>query len=74
MNSICYYIGARAVGQAYFGQGSGPIQLDDVNCVGNESALISCSFVSNHNCLHSEDAGVICSETAVPILGEQILL
>ena len=67
---IFHYIGAQAVGQAYFGQGSGPIQLDNVNCIGNESALISCSFVSNHNCFHSEDAGVICA--AVP--GEKLLL
>ena len=41
----------------------GPIHMDNVFCVGTESALFDCSFngFDNHNCRHSEDAGVICS-------------
>ncbi|XP_038068375.1 deleted in malignant brain tumors 1 protein-like isoform X2 [Patiria miniata] len=46
---------------AHFGQGSGPIVMDDVGCTGSETQLYSCSFTENHNCGHSEDAGVICS-------------
>lgn len=45
---------------AYFGQGSGPILLDNVRCNGNEVDIRNCSFTSNVNCGHSEDAGVIC--------------
>ncbi|XP_042247333.1 scavenger receptor cysteine-rich type 1 protein M130-like [Thunnus maccoyii] len=50
---------------AFFGQGQGPIWLDDVDCSGNETSLLHCrrpSFGEN-NCGHGEDASVICSAT-----------
>ena len=69
---ICYVIvfslldisGGIAKGSAYFGQGSGSILLDDVHCTGNEVFIFSCSYNSNgsHNCVHKEDAGVVCFE------------
>ena len=45
-----------------FGSTSGPIWLDDVQCDGNEAELSDClrSDFGEHNCLHTEDAGVIC--------------
>ncbi|XP_030840909.1 deleted in malignant brain tumors 1 protein-like [Strongylocentrotus purpuratus] len=49
--------------RATYGQGSGPIYLDDVGCSGNESRLTDCSNGgwNNHYCGHAEDAGVDCS-------------
>ena len=54
--------GAQALSQAFFGQGSGPIHIDDVACTGSESFLVNCSFNPDNNCAHFEDAGVRCAE------------
>ena len=48
---------------AYFGPGSGPINMDDVFCDGSEDELLDCTYNSQHNCGHSEDASVICIDT-----------
>ncbi|XP_038053531.1 deleted in malignant brain tumors 1 protein-like [Patiria miniata] len=67
-NVICRELGfgvaVTAVPRAAYGYGVGPIQMDDVECTGQESSIFHCSHlgVGNHNCRHSEDAGVECSE------------
>ena len=45
-----------------FGEGTGRIWLDNVQCTGNERALRNCTAISNgvNSCTHSQDAGVRC--------------
>lgn len=55
--------GSLAAGRAFFSQGEGLIFLDNVECLGNESSLLDCvsiNALAQHNCRHTEDAGVIC--------------
>ena len=52
--------GAVALRHAYFGQGTGPIHLDDVYCSGREESIFDCSYSLDHYCGHYEDASVIC--------------
>ncbi|XP_066266318.1 deleted in malignant brain tumors 1 protein-like [Branchiostoma lanceolatum] len=53
-------------GYAYYGQGSGPIWMDNLNCNGYESSLQYCprSNWGNHNCGHYQDVSVVCDANA----------
>ena len=64
---VCRQLGfgssGTAVGSAGFGQGSGQIWIDNVDCTGSESTLVSCGHLGvgiTRDCSHSEDAGVKC--------------
>ena len=66
-NVVCKSLGygsaISATKQPYFGQGVDlGIVLDDMRCTGIENNLGYCAHndFNDHNCDHSEDAGVIC--------------
>ena len=54
----------EALLNAYFGQGTGRIVLDDVQCTGRENKLLACSSAIileiSSNCDHTDDAGMRC--------------
>ena len=59
------YTGATsASGNAAYGQGTGHILRDHINCVGSETSLVNCpatkSRVTPAHCSHSEYSGVVC--------------
>ena len=64
---ICHELGFgqpfAAIQSAFYGQGSGQIWLDDVNCDGTEWTIGNClhSEWGSHNCSHEEDVGVNCT-------------
>ena len=52
-----------AYSNARFGQGSGPIVLNNLVCTGAEASLLDCSSDGIFNigsCTHADDAGVQC--------------
>lgn len=54
-----------ALTEAQYGEGSGNIFLDDVQCRGDEANLWDCAHrgIAVHDCSHEEDAAVICAGT-----------
>ncbi|KGL74288.1 Deleted in malignant brain tumors 1 protein, partial [Tinamus guttatus] len=64
---VCRQLGCGALVSishgARYGEGTGRIWLDEVNCTGAEAALSQCEVKSwgEHNCQHAEDASVECA-------------
>lgn len=60
---VCRELGfwhGAASSDSYFGEGTGPIHMDDVRCTSYDDRLIDCAHTEVHNCAHKEDAGVVC--------------
>ena len=64
---VCRQLGyGTAVGaprDAAFGEVSGPIWYDNMNCNGSEASLTRCAHrgLGVHDCRHWQDTGVICA-------------
>ncbi len=66
---VCRQLGLGSKGSArnyaYYGQGSGPIWMNDLECTGSESSLAECPFGgwkdwSKWGCAHWMDVSVEC--------------
>ena len=64
-----FALALEAVRYARYGQGTGPILLDNFHCTGEEDRLQYCPHNGwkISNCVHAEDAGVVCSSECVSI-------
>lgn len=53
--------------RASYGEGTGEIWLDNVMCTGSETELLDCTHngFGVHNCIHREDAGLICGSKLI---------
>ena len=71
-----YSGGGIAHKSARFGQGSGPIWLEALDCNGNEKNIKECKkgTPTFSHCSHSEDAGVTCYNSPTYELYLQLLL
>lgn len=49
-----------ALPNSFFGVGSGPVQLSNVQCSGSENSLLDCSHNLTAHCPRFRDAGVTC--------------
>ena len=55
--------GSRAFRNAQFGEGTGPVFLEGLECVGTEMSLLECAMnvpLGISLCDHSDDAGIRC--------------
>ena len=66
-NTLCSPTDATALALAPFGQGTGPIWLDNLACLGFEDSLFNCTYDSHTaDCAHFEDAGLRCQRKSSP--------
>jgi hypothetical protein len=72
--TVFLFVSGKAMTEAHFGEGRGPIWLDEVDCQGNEAHIINCQAEDwgSTNCDHSEDAGVICSDVDTAVTSRPI--
>ena len=66
-NVVCRQLGFSSASSAphgaAYGQGVGPIWMEGVGCHGGGASLFDCTQLGwgIHNCVHGEDASVVCS-------------
>ena len=59
---MAHCLGA-AVHNGYYGQGVGPVHMDEVYCIGDEDSILECSHTTATRFTdHSDDVGLQCFE------------
>ena len=68
--SFTFLAGAQSLGKAFFGQGSGPVFMNNVECQGTEDSIFFClsDAIGVHDCDHNNDAGVVCPGKVVSLV------
>lgn len=73
-NVVCHQLGfdgaVLALHSAAYGEGTGVIWMDDIHCIGIETAISQCAHQGWRvmNCAHNQDASVICKPKGVMTL------
>ena len=57
---LILFIGTEYFGQANYGEGTGRIWLNNVQCTGSERTLMDCASNKVNSCTHAQDSGVRC--------------
>lgn len=76
---VCSQLGYEQVvaihGQAFFGEGVGPISYNNLECTGSETNLTQCPQNGNGplSCDHSEDAGVTCFGMSLTMVWQVVI-
>ncbi|WAR21595.1 FBN2-like protein, partial [Mya arenaria] len=69
-NVICHMIGFPPAQAAYgvdaYGQGTGPIFVDDLSCGQFDTHINNCTYVTYDDCTHLQDVAVKCTECDDP--------
>ncbi|XP_045183623.2 deleted in malignant brain tumors 1 protein-like [Mercenaria mercenaria] len=72
-SAICSMLGYSTNYRQYYGssstygQGSGPIYIDKLDCTGSEKEMNKCTYRVNNSCSHSNDAAVACNKNPLNI-------
>jgi hypothetical protein len=68
---VCGQLGLLSSGITgnFYGEGQGPIFLDNVECLGVESSILECLYDTHtSDCSHYQDAGALCLHYPEPIV------
>ncbi|XP_060603472.1 neurotrypsin-like [Ruditapes philippinarum] len=62
-DAICQMFGLESYSfyhNAYYGEGSGPVYIDELNCYFGQEHINECQYVTEHTCQHRNDVSVMC--------------